>query len=78
MMRDLNVCALPICGEDDKLTGILTDRDIVVKCIAVGKDPAKMTAAELARVKGLDPAELKDRLRENARRVFGVRGPCRS
>ena len=37
-----------------------------------------LTAAELARVKGLDPVELKDRLRENASRVFGVRGPCRS
>jgi len=48
MMRDMNVGSLPICGADDKLTGILTDRDIVVKCIAVGKDPAKMTAGELA------------------------------
>lgn len=48
LMRDLNVGALPICGEDNKLTGILTDRDIVVKCIATGHDPALMTAGELA------------------------------
>jgi CBS domain-containing protein len=48
MMRDMNVGSLPICGPDDKLTGMITDRDIVVKCIAVGKDPSKMTAAELA------------------------------
>jgi CBS domain-containing protein len=48
MMRDMNVGALPICGPDGKLTGILTDRDIVVKCIATGQDPAKMTAADLA------------------------------
>jgi CBS domain-containing protein len=48
MMRDLNVGALPICGQDDKLSGILTDRDIVVKCIATGHDPAMMTAGELA------------------------------
>ncbi|MEV0274751.1 MAG: CBS domain-containing protein [Hamadaea sp.] len=48
MMRDMNVGSLPICGPDDKITGILTDRDIVVKCVAVGKDPAKMTAGELA------------------------------
>ncbi|NUT24153.1 MAG: CBS domain-containing protein [Hamadaea sp.] len=48
MMRDMNVGSLPICGPGDKLTGILTDRDIVVKCVAVGKDPAKMTAGELA------------------------------
>jgi CBS-domain-containing membrane protein len=38
-MRDLNVGALPICGEDQRLKGMLTDRDIVVKCIAEGKDP---------------------------------------
>jgi CBS domain-containing protein len=48
MMRDLNVGALPICGNDQKLHGIITDRDIVLKCIAEGKDPNTCTAAELA------------------------------
>jgi CBS domain-containing protein len=48
MMRDLNVGSLPICGEDDKLTGILTDRDIVTKCVATGQDPSQITAGELA------------------------------
>jgi CBS domain-containing protein len=48
MMRDLGVGALPICGPDDRLKGIITDRDIVVKCIAAGKDPSQVTAAELA------------------------------
>lgn len=47
-MRDLGVGALPICGEDDRLHGIITDRDIVIKCIAAGKDPRAVTAAELA------------------------------
>lgn len=47
-MRDLGVGALPICGDDDRLHGIITDRDIVIKCLADGKDPRKMTAAELA------------------------------
>ena len=28
-MRDLDVGALPICGEDDRLKGMITDRDIV-------------------------------------------------
>ena len=49
MMRDLQVGALPICGEDDKLRGIITDRDIVVRCIAAGEDPEIMTAGDLAR-----------------------------
>jgi CBS domain-containing protein len=48
LMRNLNVGALPICGPDNKLKGILTDRDIVVKCVATGYDPAKLTAGELA------------------------------
>ncbi len=48
MMRDLDVGALPICGNDDRLRGMLTDRDIVVKCIADGGDPSTTTAGSLA------------------------------
>lgn len=48
MMRDLNVGSLPICGNDDKLHGIITDRDIVVRCIAEGRNPADARARELA------------------------------
>ncbi|GLX02747.1 CBS domain-containing protein [Microtetraspora sp. NBRC 16547] len=49
MMRDLGVGALPICGDDDRLKGIITDRDIVVTCCAEGKDIDQTTAGELAR-----------------------------
>ena len=48
MMRDLDVGALPICGNDERLKGMLTDRDIVVKCIAAGGDPTTATAGSLA------------------------------
>ncbi|MGP3633724.1 CBS domain-containing protein [Streptomyces sp. 24-1644] len=50
MMRDHNVGALPISanGEQDRMVGILTDRDIVVGCVAMGRDPSKVTAGELA------------------------------
>jgi len=48
LMRDHEVGALPVCGPDERVTGIITDRDIVVKCIAAGHDPAKTTAGELA------------------------------
>lgn len=47
-MRELQVGALPICGSDDKLRGILTDRDIVVRAIAHGRDPHTTTVRELA------------------------------
>jgi CBS domain-containing protein len=43
-MRDLDVGALPICGQDNRLAGMITDRDIVVKCLAEGGDPATTTA----------------------------------
>jgi CBS domain-containing protein len=50
-MRDLDVGALPICGDDDRLHGIITDRDIVTKCIASGVDPATSTADQFAQGK---------------------------
>ncbi|WP_405150524.1 CBS domain-containing protein [Sphaerisporangium sp. NBC_01403] len=46
-MAELKVGALPICGEDNRLKGIITDRDIVVKCIAKGKNPAEVKAGDL-------------------------------
>ncbi|MBT2512283.1 CBS domain-containing protein [Arthrobacter sp. ISL-30] len=45
-MRDLDVGALPICGEDNRLKGMLTDRDIAVKCIAEGGDPRTAKAGQ--------------------------------
>jgi CBS domain-containing protein len=47
-MRDLDVGSLPICGNDNRLKGMVTDRDIVVKCIADGVDPATVLAGSLA------------------------------
>jgi CBS domain-containing protein len=51
-LRQLDVGALPICGEDDRLKGMLTDRDIVVKVLAEGKDPASTRAGELGQGDG--------------------------
>jgi CBS domain-containing protein len=46
-MKDLDVGQLPICGEDNRLKGVVTDRDIVIKCLAAGGDPRQMKAGEL-------------------------------
>jgi CBS domain-containing protein len=46
-LKELDVGAMPICGEDNRLKGMLTDRDIVVKVLAQGKDPASTKAGEL-------------------------------
>lgn len=53
MMRELDVGALPICGEDGRLKGMLTDRDIVVKAVAEGQDPDTTNAGRLATGKPL-------------------------
>lgn len=47
-MEELDIGAMPICGEDDRLKGMLTDRDIVVKALARGKDPATTRVGDLA------------------------------
>ncbi|MEU7277538.1 CBS domain-containing protein [Streptomyces sp. NPDC045431] len=49
LMRDENVGALPIADENERLCGILTDRDIVVGCVAEGRDPARVTAGDMAK-----------------------------
>ena len=46
-LAEMDVGSMPICGEDDRLKGMLTDRDIVVKVIAQGKEPEQVTAGEL-------------------------------
>jgi CBS domain-containing protein len=51
-LADLDVGALPICGEDDRLKGMLTDRDIVIKVLAAGQDPASVKAGELGQGDG--------------------------
>jgi CBS domain-containing protein len=61
-MKELDVGALPICGEDNRLAGMVTDRDIVVKCLAEGGDPSSTRVGDLAEGKPVtigadDPVE---------------------
>src|SRR3546814_7904984 len=45
-MRDADVGAVPI-GENDRLIGMVTDRDIVCRGCADGRDPTAMTARDV-------------------------------
>jgi CBS domain-containing protein len=47
-LAELDVGAMPICGQDDRLKGMVTDRDIVIKVIAQGKNPASTPVSDLA------------------------------
>ena len=42
-----NLGALPVCREDGSLVGIVTDRDIVLRCVAVALDPEQTAVREL-------------------------------
>jgi CBS domain-containing protein len=64
-MRDKDVGAIPV-GENDRLVGMVTDRDITCRAVAAGKDVSKISAREVM-TKGIvycrDTEELDDALR---------------
>ena len=45
MMADLDTGALPV-GENDRLVGMITDRDITIRAVAEGRDPDKTTVRD--------------------------------
>src|SRR5437764_15189085 len=47
IMKVENVGAIPVVDEDDDLVGIITDRAIVVRCVAEGTDPANNSIEEV-------------------------------
>jgi CBS domain-containing protein len=80
-MAELDVGAMPICGEDNRLKGMLTDRDIAVKVLAQDKDPAQTRAGELGEGKpvtiGADDSveeALQTMKREKVRRLPVIDG----
>ena len=36
-----NIGALPVCAADGKVCGVVTDRDLVIRCMAAGKLPSQ-------------------------------------
>ena len=47
LMARRDVGALPVCDASGKLTGVVTDRDLVVKVVAGGRDPGAVTVGEI-------------------------------
>ena len=61
-LAENGVGAMPICGNDNRLKGMLTDRDIAIEVVAKGKDPDSTKVSELANGKPVtigadDPVE---------------------
>ena len=46
-LAQYNIGALPVCGYDGRLRGLVTDRDIVTRCLAAGRNPGSTTVAEV-------------------------------
>ncbi len=47
LLRRCNIGAVPVCDDKKRLRGILTDRDIVLRCVAVGADPRDTPIREI-------------------------------
>jgi CBS domain-containing protein len=61
-MRDLDVGSLPVC-DGRKLRGVLTDRDIAIRAVAEGRDPAKTRVSDVMTpevVYAFDDQDIKD------------------
>ena len=42
-----NIGALPVCTADGRLCGMVTDRDLVIRCVAAGKSPAETSVRQV-------------------------------
>ena len=47
MLSHYNIGALPVCGGDGRVCGLITDRDLVTRCIAAGRNPAQTRVQEV-------------------------------
>ena len=46
-LSQYNIGALPVCGIDGKLCGMVTDRDLVIRCLAAGRPANKTTVRQV-------------------------------
>ena len=42
-----DIGAVPVCGPDGKLCGVVTDRDLAIRVVAEAKDPLQVTARDI-------------------------------
>ena len=46
-MKDNHIGCVPVCDENQKLVGLVTDRDVVLRCIACDKDAKTVPVSEI-------------------------------
>ena len=47
LMRERNIGVLPVCDAGGSLVGMLTDRDIVTRCVAAGSNAAETPVRDI-------------------------------
>ena len=47
LLKRCNIGALPVCDASNRLRGLVTDRDIVLRCVAEGSDPRETRVSEI-------------------------------
>ena len=47
LLARYNVGALPVCTSEGRLKGMVTDRDIVLRCVAAEEDPERTRVSEI-------------------------------
>ena len=68
LMRERNIGAMPVCDPDGRLVGMLTDRDIVIRCIASDRNAAETRVADIMTT-GAVVAETKEPLEDALQRM---------
>ena len=81
LMKERNIGSIPVRNESGRLAGMLTDRDIVLRCVAAGRDPANtqveniMSTGAVTAAPGEDVTAALSRMRaEQVRRLPVVEG----
>jgi len=81
LMKERNIGSMPVRDEDGRLAGMLTDRDIVLRCVAAGRDPSEtqvksvMSTGAITAAPGEDVTAALSRMRtEQIRRLPVVEG----
>ena len=46
-LAQFNIGALPVCSQNGNLQGMITDRDLVIRCVAAGKDPGQTKVRDI-------------------------------
>lgn len=70
LLKRHNLGSIPVCGADGRVRGMLTDRDIVLRCVALGTDPEDTHVSEIMS-RGITSASPHDSIEEAATLMSG-------